>query len=347
MSTPRISVTALALTALFVSSAASATITHMVVFGDSLSDSGNLYNITGGAIPPSPPYDQRFSNGPVAVEYLASDLGVPLTPSTVGGTNFAVAGAATGFIATPGKPGGPYDSYVAYTAAPILNGQTGIEAQVSGYTASSPSGLANTLFVLWGGTNDTYIITDPLSGIANPVLAMGNAVFNLSAEINALIGVGATRFLIPNMPDLSLTPEAQLLSPVDRASLSLLTNYFNGTLAAALLAIEAGNPTADIVGFDTNALFKEVYNNAAAYGFTQITTDCIDVGPSCYTNPVLADQYMFWDHVHPSTRLSQILGNAFAAAVPEPDSGLLFLAGLMPMILARRLVARRKARTAA
>jgi phospholipase/lecithinase/hemolysin len=343
MNTPRIFVTALALTALLVSGAASATITQMIVFGDSLSDSGNLYNITGGVFPPFP-YAQRFSNGPVAVEYLASDLGVPLTPSILGGTNFAVAGAATGFVNTSS---GPYDSYVAYAYPPFvgLNGLTGMEAQVPYYLSSSPSGLATTLFVLWGGSNDAYIITDPLSGITNPVAAMGNAVVNLSTEINALIGVGATRFLIPNLPDLSLTPEAQLLSPGDRASLSLLTDYFNGTLAAALLAIETGNPAVDIVGFDTNALFKEVYNNAAAYGFTQITTDCIDVG--CFLTPGLADQYMFWDHVHPSTRLNQILGNAFAAAVPEPDSGLLFLGGLLPMILARRLVARGKARAAA
>lgn len=72
--------------------------------------------------------------------------------------------------------------------------------------------------MLWGGANDAFIITDPLSGIALPAVAMGNAVANLSSEINTLIGVGATRFLIPNMPDLSLTPEAQLLSPGDQAS---------------------------------------------------------------------------------------------------------------------------------
>ena len=40
------------------------------VFGDSLSDEGNAFLLTGGTFPP-PPYVQRASNGPVAVEYLA------------------------------------------------------------------------------------------------------------------------------------------------------------------------------------------------------------------------------------------------------------------------------------
>jgi phospholipase/lecithinase/hemolysin len=51
---------------------------HIVVFGDSLSDSGNA---------------GRASNGPVWVEYLASRLGLKLKPSRTGGSNFAVGGA--------------------------------------------------------------------------------------------------------------------------------------------------------------------------------------------------------------------------------------------------------------
>ena len=73
----------------------------MFVFGDSLSDGGNAFLRTGGLYPP-PPYAQRISNGPVAVEYLATMLGVPLTPSLAGGTNCAVGGAATTQVPVPG-----------------------------------------------------------------------------------------------------------------------------------------------------------------------------------------------------------------------------------------------------
>src|SRR5262245_37490212 len=49
---------------------------EVVVFGDSLSDTGNVFTVTepvlAEAIPVSPPYFQgRFSNGPVWVERLA------------------------------------------------------------------------------------------------------------------------------------------------------------------------------------------------------------------------------------------------------------------------------------
>ena len=44
---------------------------NVVVFGDSLSDNGNLYELMRHQLPPSPPYfEGRFSNGPVWIEHL-------------------------------------------------------------------------------------------------------------------------------------------------------------------------------------------------------------------------------------------------------------------------------------
>ncbi len=69
-------------------SAQSATFDSIVAFGDSLSDKGNLYSLTGDTIPPSPPYYQgRFSNGPVWVEDVAKYLGIPLADYALGGAN--------------------------------------------------------------------------------------------------------------------------------------------------------------------------------------------------------------------------------------------------------------------
>ncbi|MBV8232201.1 MAG: hypothetical protein JO329_19640, partial [Planctomycetaceae bacterium] len=71
--------------------------TQLVAFGDSLTDVGNVYHITNGTFPVSPPYDQgRFSDGPVWVEELASRMGLPAPlPSSEGGTDFAFGGAET------------------------------------------------------------------------------------------------------------------------------------------------------------------------------------------------------------------------------------------------------------
>jgi hypothetical protein len=51
--------------------------TALFAFGDSLSDAGNAYIITGGTKPASPPYyDGHFSNGPTWVEDLSVGLGL-------------------------------------------------------------------------------------------------------------------------------------------------------------------------------------------------------------------------------------------------------------------------------
>ena len=84
----------------------------LYAFGDSLSDAGNTFIATGGATPPAPPNASVngygvFSNGPVWVQDLASNLGLsPLLPSLAGETDFAVGGAQTGaFGVYNGAPG--------------------------------------------------------------------------------------------------------------------------------------------------------------------------------------------------------------------------------------------------
>lgn len=51
---------------------------RIVSYGDSLSDTGNLFRLTGTMVPPAPYYKGHFSDGKVWVEYLANTLNVPL-----------------------------------------------------------------------------------------------------------------------------------------------------------------------------------------------------------------------------------------------------------------------------
>src|SRR5215210_249644 len=89
---------------------------HLVVFGDSLSDTGDA---------------GRFSNGPVWVEYLAGRLGVKLSPSQRGGSNFAVGGARLD------PRSGPHS----------------LRAQADGFLRI-PKPEGRTLFIVYGGGND-------------------------------------------------------------------------------------------------------------------------------------------------------------------------------------------------
>ena len=51
------------------------------MFGDSLSDNGNLAELLRtGNFPDPPSFDDSFTNGPVAVASLAQHLGLSLTP---------------------------------------------------------------------------------------------------------------------------------------------------------------------------------------------------------------------------------------------------------------------------
>ena len=302
-------------------------ITALYVFGDSLSDQGNAYATTGG-FPPAP-YAQRASNGPVAVEVLASRLGVPLASSQSGGTNYAYVGALTGPTLIPGT------SIVTDNFSAVAYGQTslfgtGILSQVASFAGSGslfdPSGA---LFVVWGGPNDFFV--DPSAATA------ASAVGNLATAITQLYATGARRFLVPNMPDLSLTPYGLSLTAPERAGLQALTIGFNTGLAGALGSL-AFLPGSDIIAFDTFALLAAMSGNPAAYGLTNAADACI-TGNLAIGGTVCSDPsgYLFWDSVHPTTAAHAVLGNALAdATVPEPATITLLGLGLVVAVIARR-----------
>ena len=313
-------------------------ITALYVFGDSLSDQGNAYSTTGG-FPPAP-YAQRASNGPVAVEALASRLGVPLASSQSGGTNYAYVGALTGPTVIPGtNPPVSTDNYVAVAyGQPTLFG-TGILSQVSSFLSSGSAFDPNeALFFVWGGPNDFFI--DPSAATA------ASAVNNLATAISMLYGTGARRFFVPNMPDLSLTPYGLGLPPLQRGGLQALSAGFNDGLALALSSL-AVLPDIDITGFDTFALLTAISTNPSAFGFANAQNGCL-TGDLANGGTVCADpsSYVFWDSVHPTTVAHAVLGNAFAdalVAVPAPSA--LFLLGsgvaMIAIVLARRRLSKR------
>ena len=147
---------------------------------------------------------------------------------------------------------------------------------------------------------------------------------------------------MPNLPDLSLTPAGRALPPANQAGLKALSVGFNFGLGAALDSLDT-LPGIDITRFDTFAFLTALATNPSAFGFANADTACL-TGNIGTGGIVCADPnvHVFWDSVHPTAAAHQVLGNAFAAAVPEPAGMTLLLLGLGFGVARRVLGPRRR-----
>jgi phospholipase/lecithinase/hemolysin len=271
-------------------------VTQMVIFGDSLSDVGNVFATTGS--PPAPYYQGHYSNGPIWVERLASKLGLPApTPSMLGGNDYAFGGAETGSGFSP-------------------KGVPNVLTQINGYLGThQPTG--GTLYVVWAGANNFFDgQTNPLV----PVADIGNAISTLAAK-------GVKQFVVPNYVNLASTPYGQSLPPAQQQGLAALTQGYNMALAAELTQLQTGLGV-HISQVDTYSKLQQVIANPGGYSFSNVTTSALDDG-------VLSGKgYLFWDTVHPTTAGHAIIGDtAFAAVAPEPTSLVMLSTGAIGMIV--------------
>jgi phospholipase/lecithinase/hemolysin len=279
--------------------ASGSAVNSIVVYGDSLSDNGNLYSIAGQ---PGPPYYMgRLSNGPVAVEQVATDLGATLhdfayAGATTGIGNSADNGSATGF-GFANLPG----MLTAYNATKSL---------LTPYLGS--------LFIVWGGADD-FLDPSPLD--TTPAATASRAISDILTIVAGLRAQGVSNILVPGMPNLGLTPEFEAEGAAAAAQATALTNAFNAALQNALLPY-------GVTYFDTSALLESIVAAPASYGLTDVTDPCFN-GISVCSNP---SQYLFFDSLHPTTAADAILSEDFIAAtdstsVPEPTT--LLLAGAL------------------
>ncbi|MBC7882011.1 MAG: SGNH/GDSL hydrolase family protein [Anaerolineae bacterium] len=245
------------------------------VFGDSLVDTGNIYQISSQQQPLSPPYYQgRFSNGPLWVEDLLANLSISLSPSTLGGTDFAVGGATTG--------------------------QLGVLLQIRKFLTSAPTITPNTLYFVTAGGND-FLNNASL----NPKIPVNNLV----TAVSSLYAYGARNVVVTNLPDLGKIPEVNS-DPQESAALSAVTIEFNRKLKKALAELEVKRPGLNVIWIDTYSLLNSIMANPTPYGITNIKDACVE---GTYTEPTTPcenpDQYLFWDTVHPTRATGQVFAN--------------------------------------
>ncbi|NEO01704.1 MAG: SGNH/GDSL hydrolase family protein [Moorea sp. SIO3I7] len=290
----------------------------MYIFGDSLSDQGNLFNATAEQIPPSPPYfEGRFSNGPNWVDYLAGDLELnPTLFTTLGsgaipteGINFAFGGSTTGT-----------ENTVALTFSG-LTGLPGLEQQIDAFTVpliqAGQSADPEALYIVWAGGND-YL---PTQGSFEPFTDTVTTLANLSDAVQDLTNVGAKNIMVVNLPDLGNTPIALGLDgrvPGTTDALNTLTEDHNSGLSE-LLDQFSQTPDSDvnIIPVDVNSTFREILAQPTEFGLTNVTSPCLNI-PAQFVceNP---EEFLFWDLQHPTTGVYRIIADLALSALKDPN----------------------------
>ncbi len=280
---------------------------NVVVFGDSLSDSGNAGQ--GLGLPAGTSF--TTNPDPVWAEIVAQAFGASGQNSLAGGPNYAFAGACV----NPATPCDQDDS-------PTVTEQIDLHL-------SSREGRANpdALYAVWGGLND---IAD--SALSDPTTALGYVL--AAADINAaqirrLQEAGARHILVFNIPDASVAPFAVTQGTTAQAGLSALVAQYNKKLYAGIREREDG-----VVPINIHAFLNEVVANLGTYGLTNVTgTACgepnagsavsITCGPegsgaTVTYAPGESQTYLFADRSHPTGAVHAMLATLVTSTLAAP-----------------------------
>jgi phospholipase/lecithinase/hemolysin len=298
---------------------ASAQYTKLVVFGDSMSDTHRLFEFSklvfGRGFPAPPNLPGRVCDGPVAVEYLADNLKVPLL-------DYAFAGATSSYDTLLLVPFGMLTQVNEYLNSnaivptiktlPVLGS---LLSKVPGTGHADPKAL----HMIWTGPDDFY---RPLIGMTTATSAP--TVANIKLAVTTLYNSGARYFFIPLMPDLSLTPSAQLHEKQSKGyvdSARQCSDNFAVLLGQGLEELRQRYPDAHIMSHDTLSFMRTQFAKGKAEG-KNITQACRTGGLDVLTfktTPATVctdvENRVFWDGNHPTSWVDKILADEWAPMV--------------------------------
>jgi outer membrane lipase/esterase len=294
----------------------------IVIFGDSLSDTGNKYYVTGFAN--TPPYSELLDF------FLVAD-----GPYTRGGLHhsngatwieqYARQPGQAGYVKPALRSQGKASNY-AYGGARarddleiIPNFNQHLPVQVSNFLADVNNNAPDdALYVIFIGSNDIFdavfaLTLDPTGNTS--ALVISKAVASVADQIRRLSDAGARNIVVLNSPDLGATPAVKIadarFSPVPGALIAAATGYslaYNGGLLANLGSV----PGIEII--DIYSEFNNLIDNPEEFGLSNSTDVCVmpEQPPYACKKP---DGYVFWDGVHPTKAAHRILADVVTEAL--------------------------------
>lgn len=284
---------------------------NIVVFGDSLSDNGNLYEYMHHQLPQSPPYyEGRFSNGPVWAEtlvksYFKHNPAAHLLDYAFGGAgvfnNISDDDEDTFFTL-----GHEIDTYLL-----AHNGQ------------ASP----DSLFVVWIGGNNYLSLPEEKEETVLEVTS------GIEKGLKRIIDAGAKHILVMSLPDIGATPLARELEAPD--AFTTLSELHNQQLTLNMQQLKQTYPQVHWMFFDTDKSFKEILAHAAQYSIENTQENCYDallkapskqavfkIAASIRPNNMTVqdcNKYFFFDLLHPTERVHTITAQYIRALLDKEN----------------------------
>lgn len=291
----------------------------IVYFGDSLTDSGNLYDQTEGLVDEdirnsSGGPNGEASDGPTHATYAGQILG--LEDDEI--YNYAIAGAeAAGsqalgdFLTEDGD-----DPLIVPPDDPRLQFDMNLGAQIDRFLADFDGvRLSGTTAVILIGGNDYLAVegTTLQETLADAATSMVQAVAATLRAAKDLSRAGMGEVVIYSLPDAAFFPNITSSSPAEQALATALFDKHNQLLADGVAALQARGH--DIRMLDLSPVTDAIADDPTAFGLIAPLDLTLTDGDPDLLALFDADQVAFWDSIHPSTATHGIIGAYTALAL--------------------------------
>lgn len=268
-------------------------IDRMVIFGDSLSDTINVYNGSYGTVPNHASwFVGHFSNGKVWHEYLAGSLNLP-------GYVWATVNAESG-------------------EKPLFND---FDKQLDSFSAylgkTENDDIAQTLFTVLFGGNDF------IAGGKSPddIIAM------YRVQLARLATMGAQHIAIFRLPDFSRIPHVATWTPAEKGALKNKSENFNQQLDRLLGELRTAYPKVNFFTVKLDSAFNDLLSESDKYGFVNTSESCLNISASgiSYATGIAVKPtckaangaFVFWDTMHPTTKSHALLAEMIRETIVQ------------------------------